>query len=293
MTFTLAHLSDPHLAPLPPARWRDLLNKRLTGYINWRRKRHRVHDATVLAAIVADMLAQRPDHIACTGDLVNIALADEFPLAKAWLDSLGSAEDVSLVPGNHDAYVRAAAAYRTGQWGGHMRGDDGAGEFPYLRRRGNVALIGLSSAIATAPFMATGRLGDAQLGKLATLLDAMKKEGRFRVVMVHHPPISKAKSHKRLIDAAALKAVIAARGAELVLHGHDHLAMLNWLAGPDGNGVPVVGVPSASAAPGLSHDAAAYNLYRIDGAPGAWTCEMIARGLTADGAVVEQKCVVL
>ena len=100
-------------------------------------------------------------------------------------------------------------------------------------------------------------------------------------------------SHKRLLDAAALKEVIAAHGAELLLHGHDHLAMLNWLSDPDGNGVPAVGVPSASAAPGMSHDAAAYNLYKIDGAPGAWTCEMIARGITPAGDVVEQKRVVL
>ena len=27
----------------------------------------------------------------------------------------------------------------------------------------------------------------------------------------------------------------------------------------------------------------AYNLYRIDGAPGAWRCEMISRGIDADG----------
>ena len=121
----------------------------------------------------------------------------------------------------------------------------------------------------------------------------MKKEGRFRVVMVHHPPVSHAKPHKRLLDAAALKEVIAAHGAELLLHGHDHLAMLNWLSDPDGNGVPAVGVPSASAAPGMSHDAAAYNLYAIDGAPGGWTCEMIARGITPAGDVVEQKRVTL
>ena len=55
--------------------------------------------------------------------------------------------------------------------------------------------------------------------------------------------------------------VIAAHGADLVLHGHDHLHMLNWLTGPNGTRVPAVGVPSASAAPGTSKDAAAYNLY--------------------------------
>jgi hypothetical protein len=69
--------------------------------------------------------------------------------------------------------------------------------------------------------------------------------------------------------------------------------MLNWLPDQEHSGVPAVGVPSASAAPGMSHDAAAYNLYVIDGAPGAWTCEMVSRGVTPEGGVVEQQRVVL
>ena len=78
-------------------------------------------------------------------------------------------------------------------------------------------------------------------------------------------------------------------GAELVLHGHDHLHMINWLNGPNGSRVPAVGVPSASAAPGTSKDAAAYNLYAIDGAPGAWRCELTSRGIGPDGAVMQQR----
>ena len=291
--FTLAHLSDPHLAPLPSPRLGALMSKRLTGWINWQRKRRFVHVRAVLDTLVADLKAQDADHIAVTGDLTNIALKEEFARARDWLNALGSPENVSVIPGNHDVYVSQGLAYALTQWGPYMGNDDGTVGFPYLRRRGDLALIGLSSGVATAPFMATGRVGEAQLAKLGPLLDAMKKEGCFRVVMVHHPPISQAKSHKRLIDAAALKQVLAEHGAELLLHGHDHLAMLNWLADPDSNGVPAVGVPSASAAPGMSHDAAAYNLYTIGGAPGAWTCEMVARGVTPSGDVVEQKQVVL
>ena len=77
-TFTLAHLSDPHLPPLPAARLRDLAGKRALGYLNWTRNRHKYHRREVLDALVADMQAQRPDHIAVTGDLVNLALEAEF-----------------------------------------------------------------------------------------------------------------------------------------------------------------------------------------------------------------------
>jgi 3',5'-cyclic AMP phosphodiesterase CpdA len=287
--FTLAHLSDPHLAPLPAPRWRELIGKRVTGYINWQRRRRFIHDSIVLAKIVADLKAQAPDHIAVTGDLANIALPEEFVRGRAWLASLGAPSDVTVIPGNHDAYVRAAAPEPERHWGDHMRGDDGARGFPFVRRRGPLALIGLSTALPTAPFMATGRLGAAQRARLGETLVALAREQVFRVVLIHHPPVSQAKRHKRLTDAAQFLRVIGTHGAELVLHGHDHLHMINWLSGPNGTRVPAVGVPSASAAWGMSKDAAAYNLYAIDGAPGAWTCEQISRGIGAAGTVMQQR----
>ena len=105
--FTLAHLSDPHLPPLPAARLRDLAGKRALGYLNWTRNRHKFHRRDVLDALVSDMQAQTPDHIAVTGDLVNLALEAEFAPSRAWLESVGTPDRVTVIPGNHDAYVRA------------------------------------------------------------------------------------------------------------------------------------------------------------------------------------------
>jgi 3',5'-cyclic AMP phosphodiesterase CpdA len=121
--FVLAHLSDPHLGPLPRPRLTELLGKRATGYLNWRRKRQYVHRSAVLARIVADLKAQKPDHIAVTGDLVNISLAGEYAPARAWLEALGPPGDVTLVPGNHDVYVRKAATAPAIHWCDYMRGD--------------------------------------------------------------------------------------------------------------------------------------------------------------------------
>ena len=296
MPFTLAHLSDPHLSPLPVASFLELAGKRLTGWLNWQRTRHNVHDRAVLNANVADMQAQKPDHIAVTGDIANIGLPAEYVNGRAWLDSLGAARDVSFIPGNHDIYVSGCAELAAREWGANMRGDnvtDSLGEtFPYVRRRGPVALIGVSSGIVTAPFMATGEVGPAQLGRLGELLDRLKGEELFRVVMIHHPPVSLSAHHKRLIDADAFKAVIAAHGAELVLHGHDHLNMINWLDGPQGAQVPAVGVPSASVKPGMEHDAAGYNLYRIKGKDEGWSCEMILRSFNANGTAIEERRVI-
>jgi 3',5'-cyclic AMP phosphodiesterase CpdA len=287
--FTLAHLSDPHLAPLPEPRWSELIGKRATGYINWQRKRRFIHDPAVLAKIVADLKAQAPDHIAVTGDLANIALPEEFTRGAAWLAGLGAPADVTVIPGNHDAYVPAAAVLLDRAWRPYMGEDDETAGIPFVRRRGPLGLIGVSTGVPTPPFFATGLIGNEQLAALALSLDELKAEKLFRVVLIHHPPVSQAARHKRLLDAHILLHVIAEHGAELVLHGHDHLHMLNWLDGPNETRVPAVGVPSASAAWGMSKDAAAYNLYVIDGAPGAWTCEMISRGIGAAGAVIQQR----
>jgi 3',5'-cyclic AMP phosphodiesterase CpdA len=287
--FTLAHLSDPHLAPLPAPQWKELLGKRLTGYINWQKKRRFIHDAEKLAAIVADIKAQKPDHIAVTGDIANIALATEFRQGRDWLEDLGPAKNVSLVPGNHDIYVSEAAAFAARQWGAYMNDDEDVGGFPYVRRRGNVALVGLSSGVPTAPFLATGWLGAKQLAELAATLNRLSAEKAFRIILIHHPPTTESAQHKRLMDAHVLKRVIAAHGADLLLHGHDHLHMINWLEGPNGTRVPAVGVPSASARPGTDKDPAAYNLYQVGGETGAWQCELLSRGLTAAGEVAEQK----
>jgi 3',5'-cyclic AMP phosphodiesterase CpdA len=289
--FVLAHLSDPHLAPLPRPHLSELLSKRGLGYINWRRSRSIIHRSETLEAIRQDLAGQRPDHIAVTGDLVNIALPAEFANARAWLDRLGPAADVSVVPGNHDAYVDTAAAQFAALWAPYMAADGQDSStpvsFPYVRRRGAVALVGLSSAVATGPLMATGRLGVPQIARAAQILDELRAAHLFRVVMIHHPPHIPPTSHfKRLIDAAAFRDAIVGAGAELVIHGHDHVHSVAWITGRDGD-VPVIGVPSASAAVGPGHEGAAYNLYRVGGGPGAWTCEATSRGIDQHGRIGE------
>jgi 3',5'-cyclic AMP phosphodiesterase CpdA len=287
--FTLAHLSDPHLPPLPAARLRDLTGKRALGYLNWTRNRHKYHRREVLDALVADMQAQRPDHIAVTGDLVNLALESEFAPAQAWLESVGTPQQVTVVPGNHDAYVRATRHRFAGAFEQYLRGDaaaDGAA-FPFVRRRGPLALIGVSSAVPTLPLMATGRLGRAQLDALDRHLAQMSADEAFRVLLVHHPLHSGSRM-KRLTDSKALRAVLKRRGVELVLHGHDHIHSTMWLEGADRQ-IPAVGVPSASALAHRHYPAAAYNLFSIARDGEKWRCVQTVRAIDADFRVKQIK----
>src|SRR5579863_5595488 len=167
--FTLAHLSDLHMAVEPHGL--QLLSKRGLGYINWLRKRKKIHRPEVLDALVRDLKTQSFDHIAVTGDLVNFSLPEEYAGARDWLTALGNPHDVTAMPGNHDVYVRGVEAMPAQFWGDYMRGNDGLDRFPFLRRRGDVALIALSTGLPSGPFMATGRLGNRQLSRFAETLD--------------------------------------------------------------------------------------------------------------------------
>ncbi|MGY4368313.1 3',5'-cyclic AMP phosphodiesterase CpdA [Bradyrhizobium sp. LB1.3] len=285
--FTLAHLSDPHLPPLPKPRLIELAGKRALGYINWTRNRHKYQRREVLDALVADMKTQGPDHIAVTGDLVNLALEAEFAPARAWLDGVGPPDRVTTIPGNHDAYVRATS-HRFGEtFAPYLAGDDGRIGFPSVRRRGPLALISLSTAVPTLPLMATGTLGRDQLAALEEGLERLAAEDVFRVLLVHHPLKSGA-YHKRMTDSAGLLTLLKRHGVELILHGHDHVHSTMWFEGPNGN-IPAIGAPSASALAHGHTPAAAYNLFTIEKDNAGWRCEQAVRSLGAGLQIVQMK----
>ena len=278
--FALAHLSDPHLPPLPSPRLADLAGKRALGYLNWTRNRRKFHRRDVLDALVSDLQAQKPDQIAVTGDLVNLALEAEFAPSLIWLEGVGAADRVTVIPGNHDAYVRATQHRFAQAFGNYLVGDraaDGGDPFPLLRRRGPLALIGVSSAVPTPPLMATGWLGRSQLDALRRVLTGLSTEQAFRVLLIHHP--LRSNSHiKRLTDSSELLALLKVHGVELILHGHDHVHSTVWIDGPNST-IPVVGVPSASAVAHGRYPAAAYNLFSIERDGAAWRCEQTVRGI--------------
>jgi 3',5'-cyclic AMP phosphodiesterase CpdA len=279
--FRLAHLSDPHLpAPAtlgPASQW---LSKRTLSRLAWRRKRLE-HDPAVLALITADIAAHAPDHIAVTGDLTNFSTDAEYEAARAWLGSLGNPANVTLSPGNHDALVADGHAARLTTL--HPWLGDSPGPFPHVRRRGPVAIINLCSALPTPPLLATGLLGDDQLANLDQALETSAQEALFRVVMLHHPPLAGVVSRRKsLTDGEKLRAVLARRGADLILHGHGHEAAFNAIEGPSGP-IPALGAPSASAVIGGHHPAARWNMIDISDA-GALT--VIARGVNESGSAI-------
>lgn len=282
---TLAHLSDIHLSPVPRAKRVDLLNKRILGYVNWHRGRKFVHRREILDLLTRDLTGRNPSHIAVTGDLINLGLPEEYLRAADWLHHLGDRANVTAIPGNHDAYVRLHPDTSTRHWRPYMESNE-AGEalfatprsgFPFVRRISDVGLIALSSAIPTMPFIAAGRLGKTQLADLANALDAVGRAGLFRVVLIHHPPLPGQASWRRgLRDAPSMRQVLQRHGADLILHGHNHVQTVRELETASGPAI-VVGVPSASEAVDGRLASARFNEYAIEKVGNGWHVEMTGR----------------
>ncbi len=283
-SWLLAHLSDPHLTSLSRLRRRELLNKRVLGYLSWRQRRRHVHRRDVLDALLDDLKQTRPDHVAITGDMTHLGTPDEFREVAAWLPRVGTPTDVTLVPGNHDTYVPEPWSKTLALWMPYMASDDGPaladakgpdGPFPSLRLRGSCALIGVSSASPSAPFLAVGHIGSKQRRALGAILAGAAD--RYRIVLIHHPPgPGSIKWRKRLKDAEALAALIKTHGAELILHGHAHESSVNWLPTPVGQ-VPAIGVCSASELNQSSSRLAQYHLYRVEKRPIGWRTHVSVR----------------
>lgn len=278
--FAIAHLSDPHL-PLPAAPFRALLCKRALGWQSWHRRRKAIHRPEVLHALVEDIRQAGPDHWVVTGDLANISLPEEFRRARQWLDDIGPPDMVTVIPGNHDHYVPLASPGGLDLWRDYMRGDGcDAVEFPTLRRRGDIAIVGVNTARPMPWWAAAGEIGEPQLAALRQRLLDLGEEGVFRLVLIHHPPADAIGGRRKALwDGAAFRRTIAETGAELVLHGHDHVPRLQTLAGPRA-AVPVLSVPSASAAAKAHGHGAAWNLYRIARDGRGWRVDVTVRGLS-------------
>jgi 3',5'-cyclic AMP phosphodiesterase CpdA len=266
----VAHCSDLHLLSLQGARPLDFLGKRLTGALNLLLNRGGEFPTDVAFALMRDIGAQGAEHVLVSGDLTNLALPSELAEARRVLEELRMPPSaVTVIPGNHDAYTEEVV--RRNDFSRVMlpflRGElqPEPTLFPFVRLRGEVAVVALTSAVPSAPLMATGRIGAGQLAALERLLGSPECRERFRLVVLHHPPHERQVHwHNRLLDAAALRSVLARAGAELVVHGHQHRFQRVELEGPSGP-IPSIGVASGTwLSPGDPERRAQYNLYRIE-----------------------------
>lgn len=269
----IAHVTDLHVLSLDGAHLSEFFSQRLVGGANLLFNRRGEYPLEVTSRLMADINGRQVDHVIVSGDLTNLSLPSEFERARQLLAELElPSAEVTVVPGNHDCYTlseRIKGNFRR-ILSPYLEGDLKSNEssrpvgFPFVRLRGPVAIIALSTAHVSPPLMATGTLGPRQLAAVEELLGRPEVRSRFRLVVLHHPPRSRYSTYlKRLTDADAFIEMIERVGAELIVHGHLHRNLREELAGPAGP-VPLLGLNSSTWMAKDPARVAAYNIYEVD-----------------------------
>jgi 3',5'-cyclic AMP phosphodiesterase CpdA len=261
MGLRFLHTTDIHLLDLRGVMpWR-YLNKRATGRLNLALRRGKKHDGRLFDRMMEMVRPLDVDRVVVTGDLTNLALEPEFELVRDKLSALPV--PATVIPGNHDAYTRGSVrARRFEQFlGRFINGEDPATtRYPFVQEHDDVALVGVSTAIASLPLYAVGRVGEAQLTRLRQVLTEQRGR-RARVVLIHHPPVAGiSKPRHDLLDLAEFGEVLRETGAELVLHGHEHRRIDSELPGPQGP-IPVHGMASGTSLSESPGKRASFSVY--------------------------------
>lgn len=238
---SLAHLSDIHL-PFGLPEGSQWMSKCGLSALSWLSHKRKKHLPSIANALQQDIIDKAPDLIAVGGDLINFGTSREFKASRHWLEKLGSAEKVVTVAGNHEA-LTPGWKKRISLWDNYA--SLSKAQEPVLRRHGSIGLIAVSTAIATPPFMANGKIGAQNIKIMGDLISKAHSENLCPIVVMHHPPTNITSRRKGLNDHKAVYQELANRGPALVLHGHTHHAELSWIKSTH-DVTPVLGIPSFS-----------------------------------------------
>jgi 3',5'-cyclic AMP phosphodiesterase CpdA len=182
----------------------------------------RVDTAQALSSCVAALNAfrPRPDIVVISGDLVDIASAEEYDHLIELLAPLEL--PFVAIPGNHDSpeLLRKALpqAYATA-----------SGALNQLRPLGELDLMLLDSTVPGKPH---GEFDATTLQWLATTLAASQRPA---LLFLHHPPFHAGIWHmdvQNLLNADAMAAIVKRHPrVQLIAAGHLHRATLTTFAG--------------------------------------------------------------
>lgn len=282
--FTIAHISDLHL-PLETIQFSklSLCNKRFLSFLSWQKRRLTLQKKN-LDLVIRDMHAHRPDLVLISGDLINLALPEEFKQAAEWLHQLPF-PNILVVPGNHDYLIQTHWHNTHAYWTPWTKAYE-QNDYPTITKINQVAVIGISTAVPTPPFFASGYIHQNQLERIKEALRKTKEEKLFRIVMLHHPPISGiTKERKALRNRKKLQEILMEEGAEMILYGHTHKTTTQKF--PNTN-IPMLGIASASSNATRLHRQAAWRKIIVNNQNTHLNVQFSIRALDRTQQFVEQ-----
>jgi len=223
----LAHFSDIHVTHFPLSGKPAL--KRLAAVASYTlagRGKHFQGSDERIARLLEDVDAQGVDHALCTGDLTGVSTEAEFArVAELFGPRLQQPARYTVIPGNHDRYVRDAE----GLFERHFSALSEGGKFPFLKHLSDtVSVVAIDVARPTSVIDSSGQCGEAQRAALESILTDRVLKGRFVILALHYGLLrSGGQRDSRphgLRDDLELMALIDRDDVtvDLVLHGHMH-----------------------------------------------------------------------
>ena len=241
ISFTIAHLSDPHLS----------------------RQYYREHIKS-FKILLRTILDHGCDHLVITGDIVSTGDPDDYYLARTILTTFGlmDSKKLTIVPGNHDVfggphravdvlsfprYIRTVdyhrrlalfeEAFAETFVGVRRLNEDSL--FPFVKKAGPYSIIGLNSILPWSlwdnPLGSNGMLSDDQISALVQLQERKEICGGIPLVAIHHHfnDLNDASTENNLwrkIESKTMRMkrrrktlkLFAALGVHAVMHGHVH-----------------------------------------------------------------------
>ncbi len=256
----IGHLTDIHYSYPENITIKQLMSKRLYGYIFWKLSKGKRFDFSMLKEIKEDIKKEQLDHIVVTGDLTQLCLPEEFYKVKTFLQSLHSQENISIIPGNHDFYVSEGKKhfYKEFQL-----------QYPFVKIINNCALIGVNSAVVTPPVVSYGYLTQSQIKKLQEITERLDNR-YFNILLIHHPPINGITFwNKALINTKEIIKILKTGIINLVLYGHIHRFSIRYFSSINGK-IPVISASPLAYTLRKYNQIGGYNIYEINRANNKW-----------------------
>ncbi len=224
----IAHLSDVHMLESGPVA--SILQGLAIRFVSAGRavdahaRVHRLERALRAAARAG------ADHVVVSGDLTEVGAPGQFEAFAAVLHDSGiPPENVTLVPGNHDAYSSGEAWRRALE--GPLRAYRGtaADQDGKVVDRGDVAFLPIDVACPQPITRSAGELSAAAAAALESRFSDPGLAKKALVVVQHHPPFEHDHGTWQWLDglrgSSRLMAALARHTHVQVLHGHLHKAV--------------------------------------------------------------------
>lgn len=278
MPVVLMHISDLHFHRMPvwPGAY---FSKRLLGAGNLLLRRRKLFPRERARALVQRLTELKWEHLLISGDLTQLGQEAEFALARAALQPLLEAgpERVTVLPGNHDRYVREAP-----------RPDGHAGAFEayfgdfcaqntqgclHTRPLGGPWWLAGWDSAAPAPWLSAAGRVSAETLKATSRWMAGLPTGARVIVANHYPAFYPPPHHYRADHDLLNKDEVADwllghPAVTLYLHGHIHHNWRMVVPRPGGPSLTVVNSASSTQIPRPGDTSAFHRIVLEDSALG-------------------------